>query len=906
MGKIKQRESFQLKKVLTKVLGDPQVKKLKKLRKDVSAIDKHTEKLKHKTLPQLKKRAAEIKKQIQDDSLSLDKALPEVFALTREISDKTLGMRHFEVQMVGGMVLHEGSIAEMRTGEGKTFVATLPMVLNAMAGRGAHLVTVNDYLAMRDAGWMAPVYTAMGLSVGVIVGQSVSYIYDPEFVNDEHEDERLQHLKPCSRPEAYAADITYGTNNEFGFDYLRDNMVSSKDELRQRDLAYAIVDEVDSILIDEARTPLIISAPSANSGSQYRLFAGSVKDLKPDDYVLDEKQRTVSLSDEGVEKIQKLLKIENLYDAKHVQAVYHIDQALKAEIIFKRDKDYVVRDGEVIIVDEFTGRMMHGRRYSEGLHQAIEAKEHVEVLQESMTLATISFQNYFRLYDKLSGMTGTAETEAEEFHTIYKLDVVQIPTNKPIKRDDLPDRIYKSETGKFQAIAEEVKQRQKDGQPVLIGTVSVEKNEILSNLLTKVGVEHEILNAKNNEREASIVAKAGQKGAVTLATNIAGRGTDIVLGKGVVEKGGLHVIGTERHESRRIDNQLRGRCGRQGDPGSTQFYVSVEDDLMRIFGGDRIGKMMERLGVDEKTPIENKTITKALSGAQKKVENRNFDSRKNVVQYDDVMNRHRKATYVRRRTILEQDDISKIIKNLIDDEITRIATSSPVVSDDEIIKKKKKDKIKQERRELIIKELGTVIPLGGKDRKQLEKVYDDELKELAIKKARSIYKTREKDFGEDTMRQVERQVYLQIMDQLWMQHLENMQHLREGINWRSVGQRDPLVEYRREGQVMFETMQGELMSETVKLLFHARPITSQDEEVETELTKLAEGAKEISSDHEQEVSKTQEKRRKRSVKQSDAPTTPADVKAIAHPIVKKDTRKKKNKQQRQARKKNRK
>jgi preprotein translocase subunit SecA len=886
-----------MKKIIKKVFGDPQVKKVKKLEKRVQLINDFASKknIGKLSVPEISKRAAEIRKKIQDDKLSLDSALNEVFALTREASDKILGLRHFDVQLIGGIVLHEGNISEMRTGEGKTLVATLPVSLNAMTGRGVHVVTVNDYLAQRDAGWMAPVYHALGLSLGVIISEGVSFVYDPEFNNEEHDDERLRHLRPSTRKESYNCDITYGTNNEFGFDYLRDNMVSSEEELRQRKLYFAIVDEVDSILIDEARTPLIISAPSMDSGNQYRVFAQAVKNLTEDDYELDEKLRSVALNDQGVEKMQKMLGVENLYDPQHVQAVYHLDQALKAETLFKLDRDYVVTDGEVIIVDEFTGRLMHGRRYSEGLHQAIEAKENVEVLQESMTLATISFQNYFRLYEKLSGMTGTAETEAEEFHTIYKLDVITIPTNKPAQRIDLSDRIYKTEIGKFKSIASEVKERQNKGQPVLIGTVSVEKNEQLSRMLTKEGIKHEVLNAKNNEKEAAIVARAGQKGAVTLATNIAGRGTDIVLGEGVVELGGLHVIGTERHESRRIDNQLRGRCGRQGDPGSTQFYVSVEDDLMRIFGGDKIAFLMEKLGVDETTPIENKTITKSLLSAQKKVENRNFDSRKHVVQYDDVMNRHRKAVYSKRRSILSKEDISSVVRDLISEEISKIINSSTPQKEENNTKKRvSKDDKQAAARQRLIDEIAALIPLNMDDKKQLNKVYDDEILEFVSQKAEKLYKEREEQFGSEVMRQLERQVYLQILDQLWMQHLETMQHLREGINWRSVGQKDPLVEYRREGQNLFVGLMATLSNEVVRAIFHARPIKQDD--LETELTKMAENATEVGADEVVEISHSEEKRRKRE----------ASVVKEKTKEKSKSTVKKKRKQQRQARKKNRK
>ena len=830
--------------------GDKQSKRVKQLQKRVEAINELESTYKKKSDAELKKAITAIKKKVQEDGESLDSHLNDVFAITREVASRKVEMRHFDVQLIGGMVMHEGDIAEMRTGEGKTLVATLPLVLNALTGKGAHLVTVNDYLAKRDAGWMAAIYNAVGLSVGVITPQE-SYIFDPEYTDDSHDDERLWHLKPCTRQESYRADITYGTNNEFGFDYLRDNMVGSIADLRQRELSYAIVDEVDSILIDEARTPLIISRPASTSSNQYEVFAKAVKRLKvEEDIEVDEKQRSAALTDEGVEKIQKILNIENLYDTKHVQAVYHLDQAVRAETLFKRDKNYVVRDGEVIIVDEFTGRLMFGRRYSEGLHQAIEAKEGVSVLQESSTLATISFQNYFRLYDKLAGMTGTAETESEEFYTIYKLDVVVIPTNKPIAREDRPDRIYKSEKGKYKSIVNEVKERQAAGQPVLIGTASVEKNELLSNLLSKAKIDHEVLNAKNNEREAAIVAKAGEKGAVTLATNIAGRGTDIKLGKDIKELGGLHVIGTERHESRRIDNQLRGRSGRQGDPGSTQFYVSAEDELIRIFSGGRMGALMERFGVDEETPIENKTITKVLENAQKKVENFNYDSRKNVVQYDDVMNRHRKATYSLRREILQKDDISELINEAISDEIDMLQASPEPDA------------------EKTVNGFAEVFPIDKAQVKKLKNLPVEELDKKLTDTAKKLYKKRADEFGEEIMKRMEREVYLSILDDLWMQHLENMQHLREGIGLRSVGQRDPLVEYRREGQVFFENMMAELRTNVLRLLFRLVPRIeqpSENEEVETELTKAAENAT-VGGGDAQAGSKTQQKRAKRAKK----------------------------------------
>jgi preprotein translocase subunit SecA len=812
--------------VLKKILGDPQARNVKRLKKRIVAINALAVKYEKLSDKQLQAQTDILKKRLKKESL--DSILPDAFAVVREASSRSLGQRHFDVQLIGGVVLHEGNVSEMKTGEGKTLVATAPVYLNALTEKGVHVITVNDYLAQRDAGWMGQVYNFLGLSTGVILADH-SYIYDPEFNNDEHRDERFKHLKPCTRQEAYAADVTYGTNNEYGFDYLRDNMVREEDQLRQRDLNFAIVDEVDSILIDEARTPLIISAPSVTSGAAYSQFSKVVRQLVKDKHFeTDEKRKTVILTDKGVEKIEKILGIDNLYGSENIRTIYHLQQALRAHALFHRDKDYVVtKDGEVVIVDEFTGRLLAGRRYNEGLHQAIEAKESVEVQQESMTLATISFQNYFRLYDKLAGMTGTAMTESEEFHQIYKLDVVEIPSNRILKRIDRTDRIYRTEKAKFRAIVREIKTLHTKGQPVLIGTVSIEKNELLGSLLTKAGVPHKVLNAKNNEGEAVIVEKAGERGAVTLATNIAGRGTDIVLADDVKEElGGLFVLGSERHESRRIDNQLRGRSGRQGDPGITQFFVSTEDDLMRIFGGDRIASIMERLNVNDETPIENRIISKSLEGAQKKVEGYHFDQRKNVVQYDDVMNRHRKATYAMRKEILKASDISKRIKIFIDDEAKTLATSPDVTTD--IFE----DRIKE------------VFPF---DEATLDRLFDsDATKFLQVlgTEAKELYKARELAFTDEVMRKVEREVYLQVLDNLWMQHLENMDHLREGIHWISVGQQDPLVEYRRRGQLLFEAMQIDLRHEVLRALFHAEPISKEDIDrvTETDLTRAARGS----------------------------------------------------------------
>ena len=817
-------------KALSKIFGDPQKKILKRLRKQVDVINGLNDKYEKMSDKELRAQTDELKKRLSKKSVTLDTILPDAFAVTREAAKRVIGERPYDVQLIGGMVLHEGNVAEMKTGEGKTLVATLPTYLNALEGKGVHVVTVNDYLAQRDAGWMGQVYDFLGLTTGVIINEA-SFVYDKDYDNEHHDDPRMRKLRPVSRKEAYAADITYGTNNEFGFDYLRDNMVNDVDLLRQRELNFAIVDEVDSILIDEARTPLIISAPAAENPDNYYTFAKIAAKLVPEDYVLDEKRRSVALTDEGVEKVQKLLGIKNLYTPDHVRSVYHMDQALRAQTLFKRDKDYVVtNDGEVIIVDEHTGRLMQGRRYNEGLHQAIEAKEGVPVLEESMTLATISFQNYFRLYNKLSGMTGTAFTEAEEFQQIYSLDVIQIPPNKPVIREDKEDLIFKTEKAKLKAVAEAIKDYHKQGRPVLVGSGSIEKNEQIAKYLEKEGIKFEILNAKNNEREAAIVAKAGEKGAITLATNIAGRGTDIKLGEGVKELGGLVVIGSERHESRRIDNQLRGRGGRQGDPGETQFYVSTEDDLMRIFQGERIASLMDRLGVDDDTPIRTRAVSKTLEAAQKRVEGYNFDTRKNVVQYDNVINRHRRVVYVMRRRILEGDNIKPEIERLLRAKVHELTT------------------LPSKNNPKFVEDFSVIFPVDKEKIEKVGKEKKDRLRyEKALELAEEAYAEKEREIGADDLRGVEREVYMAVLDTLWMQHLENMQHLREGIHWRSVGQRDPLVEYRSESQKLFESLQANLRDEVLATIFniHKADATvrqSQDDEYDTELTRLAENA----------------------------------------------------------------
>lgn len=868
-------------KALTKVFGDPQVRILKTLEKKVGAINALTDKYKKMTKPELKKQTEVLKKRLGKKTETLDTLLPDAFALVRESSERVLGMRHFDVQLIGGMALHEGNVAEMKTGEGKTLVATLPTYLNALDGKGVHVVTVNDYLAQRDASWMGELYDFLGLQTGVIVNDA-SFVYDKDYDNEAHSDPRMRKLRPVSRKEAYAADITYGTNNEFGFDYLRDNMVNEVELLRQRELNFAIVDEVDSILIDEARTPLIISAPAAENPDSYYQFSKIAAKLTPEDYTLDEKRRSVALTDEGVEKVQKLLGIKNLYTPEYVRSVYHMDQALRAQTLFKRDKDYVVtNDGEVIIVDEHTGRLMQGRRYNEGLHQAIEAKEGVPVLQESMTLATISFQNYFRLYNKLSGMTGTAFTEAEEFQQIYSLDVIQIPSNRPVIREDKQDLIFKTEKGKLKAVANAIKEYHELGRPVLVGSASIAKNEMIAAWLDKEKVPYEILNAKNNEREAAIIEKAGEKGAITLATNIAGRGTDIKLGKGVVELGGLVVIGSERHESRRIDNQLRGRGGRQGDPGETQFYVSTEDDLMRIFQGERIASLMDKLGVDEDQPIQNKTVSKTLEAAQKRVEGYNFDTRKNVVQYDNVINRHRRVVYVMRRKILEGDDIKPEIQRLIENKLREL-TYVPAKNNPKFVD-----------------EFQSVFPVDEKELSVIGAEKKDKTRfELALSEIDRIYTDKENELTSEVMRKVEREVYLQVLDTLWMQHLENMQHLREGIHWRSVGQRDPLVEYRSESQTLFESLQATLRDEVLRAVMHVHKhdvVANEDEEYDTELTRLAETAVERGVN---EVTGGEENR-DRDFKAKKAKTT-------AEASKQKNDARKKKKSQRQNRKKNRK
>lgn len=721
---------------------------------------------------------------------TLDDILPEAFAVVREASRRVLGMRHFDVQLIGGIVLHRGNIAEMCTGEGKTLVATAPVYLNALEGKGVHVITVNDYLAKRDSEWMGQVYKFLGLSVGLIVP-------DLDFQQ---------------RKIAYNSDITYGTNNEFGFDYLRDNMVTSLDQMVQRPLHYCLIDEVDSILIDEARTPLIISGPGQKSTDNYYVMAKLVPHLKKDeDYTIDEKQKTVAPTEAGVAKMEKMLHVENLYDAENLELNHLFVQALRAQTMMQRDKDYVVKDGEVVIVDEFTGRLMYGRRYSDGLHQAIEAKEGLEVQRESQTLATITFQNYFRMYDKLAGMTGTAKTEEQEFIKIYGLPVIQIPTNKPIQRKDLPDVVFKTKRGKYRAVVKEVERRHATGQPILIGTTSIEQSEELSHMLDVAKIPHSVLNAKYHEKEAAIVALAGQKGAVTIATNMAGRGTDIQLGDGVAELGGLAIIGTERHESRRIDNQLRGRAGRQGDPGSSQFFLSLEDDLLRIFGGDNIKKFMEKMGLDEDEPINSRMVSNAIQKAQKRVEARNFDIRKYVLEYDDVMNQQRKVVYEQRRRILEGENMKDQVLRMVD---TIIEKGMQTYADPKLYPEE------WDFAGLLKYSEKYFLAPGEIKLEEIEDMSREEVEDKLKTIAHETYESREKSIGSSMMRELEKAVMLKVVDSKWMEHLDDMDMLKEGIGLRSYGQRNPIVEYKVEAYDIFEEMQQAMMETIVLYLYH--------------------------------------------------------------------------------------
>ena len=738
---------------------------------------------------------------------ALDDILPEAFAVIREASRRVLGMRHFDTQLIGGIILHRGNIAEMCTGEGKTLVATAPVYLNALEGKGVHVITVNDYLAKRDSEWMGQVYKFLGLSVGLI-------IHDLDF---------------NQRKIAYNSDITYGTNNEFGFDYLRDNMVTSLDQMVQRPLHYCLIDEVDSILIDEARTPLIISGPGQKSTDAYYTVAKLVPQLKKEeDYTIDEKQKTVAPTEAGVAKMEKLLHVENLYDAENLELNHLFVQALRAQTMMTRDKDYVVKDGEVVIVDEFTGRLMYGRRYSDGLHQAIEAKEGLEVQRESQTLATITFQNYFRMYDKLAGMTGTAKTEEQEFIKIYGLPVLQVPTNKPIQRKDLPDVIFKNKRGKYKAVVREVERRHATGQPMLIGTTSIEQSEELSHMLDQANIPHSVLNAKYHEREAAIVALAGQKGAVTIATNMAGRGTDISLGEGVAELGGLAIIGTERHESRRIDNQLRGRAGRQGDPGSSQFFLSLEDDLLRIFGGDNIKSFMEKMGLEEDEPINSRMVSNAIQKAQKRVEARNFDIRKYVLEYDDVMNQQRKVVYDQRRKILEGEDMKDQILSMVDNIIEK---GMETYADPKLYPEE------WDFADLLKYAEKYFLAPGDLKLEEIEDMSREEVEDKLKTMAHETYNAREESIGSPMMRELEKAVMLKVVDSKWMEHLDDMDMLKEGISLRSYGQRNPIVEYKVEAFDIFEEMQQAMMETIILYLYHIQIRFTTDPEEGAHLEK---------------------------------------------------------------------
>ncbi len=802
--------------ILKRLFGSPerQTNKLKPLVEKINDLEPEMEKLSDSDLSA---KTVEFRRRIKEGE-TLDDILPEAFALVREAIKRVDGKRLFDVQLIGGIVLHQGKIAEMKTGEGKTHTATTAVYLNALVDQGVHVVTVNDYLARRDANWMGPIYHFLGLAAGCIQHDQ-SFLFEPRIKDSDEVSVEMENLKPVSRREAYAADITYGTNNEFGFDYLRDNMIQDFSQRVQRELGFAVVDEVDSILIDEARTPLIISAPDAESTKLYRRFAQIVPRLEDqDDYAVDHKTRAVTLTDKGIAKVEQMLGVENIYDISKISYVHQLEQALKAHVIFKRDRDYVVKDGQVIIVDDFTGRLMPGRRYSEGLHQAIEAKENVEVQRESRTLATITFQNYFRMYGKLAGMTGTALTSAEEFAKVYNLDVVPVPTNVPMIRKDLADVVYKTEKGKFGAVVEDIKKLHEKGQPVLVGTIAIEKSEVLAEMLERKGVAHEVLNAKNHEREALIIAKAGQFGAVTIATNMAGRGTDIKLGEGVREVGGLHIIGTERHEARRIDNQLRGRAGRQGDPGSSQFYASLEDELMRRFGGDKVKSIMDRLGLPEDQPIENKMISRSIESAQAKIEGFNFDIRKHVLEYDDVMNKQREVIYKKRKDILSKESLKDDIIRAVEEEIEQIVALHAVGHSEDWDTGEVKEKLSQ------------VFPIDESAFKKIIEIKrsknfaNDHQKISALIEflkglAKNSYNKKEQEIGTEIMRKIEKAVYLRSIDTFWMNHLDDMDYMREGIGLRGYGQRDPLVEYKREGYLLFQNLLAGIRSSVVNTIF---------------------------------------------------------------------------------------
>ena len=787
---------------IQRLIGNNSAREIKKMRAIVDEINGLEPSLSGLSDSSLAAKTQEFKKRLADGE-TLDDILPEAFAVVREASKRVLGMRHFDVQLIGGITLHRGNIAEMRTGEGKTLVATLPVYLNALTGKGVHVVTVNDYLAKRDSEWMGKLYRALGLSVGLIVA------------NLDYNQRKL----------AYASDITYGTNNEFGFDYLRDNMVIHAEQMVQRPLNYAIVDEVDSILIDEARTPLIISGPGERSTDSYYTLAKVVPQLVAgEDYTIDEKQKTIAPTESGIAKVEKMLKIENLYDSANLELNHLLNASLRAYAMMHRDKDYVVKDGQVVIVDEFTGRLMFGRRYSDGLHQAIEAKEGLKVERESQTLASITFQNYFRMYEKLAGMTGTAKTEEQEFNNIYGLEVYEIPPNKPLLRKDLPDLIFKTKKAKYKAVVKDVVERHKKGQPVLVGTTSITQSEQLSDMLLKSGVPHNVLNAKHHEKEAEIVANAGQRGMVTIATNMAGRGTDISLGEGVAELGGLHILGTERHESRRIDNQLRGRSGRQGDPGSSQFFLSLEDDLMRIFGADNISGMMDKLGMEEDEPIEHSLITKSIERAQKKVENHNFNIRKYILEYDDVMNQQREVLYDQRRKILGNESLRDTIMEMVDSLVIKAMNQ---YADEKLYPEEWDYEGLLKPLELFFLEPGQFTVA------EMEDLGRGELQERLLAIAHEEYDKREQLIGEANMRELEKAVMLKVVDSKWMEHLDSMDMLREGIGLRAYGQKNPLVEYKFEAYDMFEAMIEAIQEDTIMYLYRIR-IELNDNVIEEE------------------------------------------------------------------------
>ncbi|OGM12967.1 preprotein translocase subunit SecA [Candidatus Woesebacteria bacterium RIFCSPLOWO2_01_FULL_39_23] len=836
-------------KLFSKFL-DVNQKEIDKLQKTVDKINTFSDKTGKLKDEDFAKKTEEFKKRFTKGE-TLDDILPEAFALVREAAWRRVGMRPYDVQMMAGIALYQGKVAEQKTGEGKTLSAVPALYLRALTGKGAHLVTVNDYLARRDAGWNAPIFSLLGMSVGAIVQEMKSYVFDSEYNDTSHGDERLAHLKPVDRKVAYSADITYGTNNEFGFDYLRDNMVSALSEMAQSHRSggtsgpegehyFAIVDEVDSILIDEARTPLIISAPDTEPTDKYYKFASLVSQLNPDtDFTMDEKSKSASLTEHGITRVEKVLGVDNLYE-KDFDAIHHIENALRATTLYLRDREYVVKDNQVIIVDEFTGRLMFGRRWSDGLHQAVEAKEGVKIQQESKTLATISFQNYFRMYDVLSGMTGTAATEAEEFKKIYDIDVIVVPTHREMVRKDNPDAIYKTLRGKYGAIVKEIEDKNKKGQPVLVGTTSIEKNEIIDDYLKRKRIPHNVLNAKNHEKEATIIADAGKPGAVTVATNMAGRGVDIVLGgslpdkpegmtndkwqksaeikrwkdlhEKVVKAGGLHVIGTERHESRRIDNQLRGRSGRQGDPGSSRFYLSLEDDLMRIFGGEQIGSLMDRLHLPEDQPIENRFVSKAIESAQSKVEGFHFDARKSLVEYDDVKNQQREIIYNLRRRVLESDNLHVEINEKISKEVDVILAASADLNGDAIDYEK------------LVVGLSEIVPFDDASRDRVKKEalkigQDGELKEFLDKVVKDVYGSREKQVGVDVMRQIEKFAYLGAIDHMWIDHLDNIDSIEDAVKLRGYGQRDPLAEFKNEAFGLFEGLIDRIDQELSRRIF---------------------------------------------------------------------------------------